>query len=105
MKHKFKWKRAIIVFCIVTALNIALACADYFSNENLPHFIYYLAAIVNWPATLLMLGMAVLLQIGPFPGGDDFEFEFFIACVTGFFSALVWAVIAGFRKSRADVTK
>jgi hypothetical protein len=110
MKQQFKLKRAIVVFCTVMALNLALVLANHASVERIPNFIYVLLAIIDWPSVLLFLGFALLFDVSSFQGRHDFSFLTYY--VNGIFSALVWAIFVGFifrRKSIAekhtDITK
>src|SRR5476649_734885 len=96
MKKQFKWKRALIVFCIVMALNLALACADF---SNLPTFVYYLAYVMDYPS----IWMTFLFQKIPLSDGNHAGFQFLVASVTGFFSAFVWAVLVGFIFRRKSI--
>jgi len=103
MKKRFKWKRAIMVFCIVMVLNLALILANHASVENIPSFVYVLVAVMDWPSVLLFLGFALLFDVSSFQGRNDFSFLTYYG--NGLFSAFVWAVLAGFifrRKSIAD---
>jgi hypothetical protein len=79
------------------ALNIALVCAEQF-NMNLPHLIYFLAYIMDYPS----IWITVLFQKIPFSSEG---FQFLTVCVTILFSAFAWAVLFGFifrRKSIAE---
>jgi hypothetical protein len=102
MKQRFKWERAIIVFCIVMVLNLALIWANHASVENIPSFVYILVAIMDWPSVLLFLGFALLFDVSSFQGRPDFSFLTYYG--NGFFSALVWAILVGFIFHRNSIT-
>lgn len=89
MKKRFKWKRAIIVFCIIMVLNLALNFADY---SNLPRFVFYLAYSIDYPS----IWLNVLFAKIPLSGDDHAGFQFLAACISGGFSAFIWAILAGF---------
>lgn len=80
------------------ALNFTLAWVEY-SNESPPRFLFYLAYIMDIPS----IWMTVLFQKIPLSGGDHAGFQFLTACVTAFFSALIWAVLAGFIFRRKSI--
>ena len=94
--NRFKWKVALVTFLTFLAIDGLLLVLDIKFPDN--SVIISISRVVQFPGLPLLFMFPV-----PFSAGNDYTWDYTMISIISTFSAVVWAVLAGFFVRRYNV--